>query len=380
VWIPDASGAWVLAFTYVDRTAGPSAKGAVVPDPPSPDDIRRAVDRPDRTFRDPVQFKAVPIGVEEALRLGLPRDPPWIGYFEGKPVPPPRGEPSREVTAVVTRAGVLVAGARVRLGWWDEPTWSVAPLDTRITGADGRAAFPLAPTRGELGAIADMTGEGSAAVEIPEDGVVTLSLLRLSVLEGVTTRRGAPAVGYLSLYPLRGGLHQVKRGTASGRYRIEAVVPGRYRVEVCGVDPRTHMSAGTPIHDEVEIHEGQTVRRDYALIAGVPIRIALGVQSSQHQATVMLFQGEVAPRDSTEVTALWRSLPEGAYQSPNTYSNDGEKLTTQLADIPPGRYTLTVSRYSSSGRGPAQPVVCVPITVEDDPIDVSMDLLPLRKA
>src|SRR5688572_1692584 len=101
-WIPDGD-AWVLAFTYVDPVAGPSAKGAVVGNPPTLEQIRNAIDRPDRTFRQPEAFGAIAISAEDALRFGLPKDPPWIGHFDGRPIPPPRGEPSRDVTAYVHR-------------------------------------------------------------------------------------------------------------------------------------------------------------------------------------------------------------------------------------------------------------------------------------
>ena len=33
MWIQDHGGNWVLAFSYTDPQAGPSAKGAVVVDP-----------------------------------------------------------------------------------------------------------------------------------------------------------------------------------------------------------------------------------------------------------------------------------------------------------------------------------------------------------
>src|ERR1041385_2014300 len=115
VWIPAPEG-WLLAFTYVDPTAGPSAKGAVVRDPPTPEQIRNAIDHPDLTVRDPVRFGAVAIGAEEALRLGLPKDPPWIGFFTGKPVPPPRGEASRDVTVTVTFERKVVSGCTGRMG------------------------------------------------------------------------------------------------------------------------------------------------------------------------------------------------------------------------------------------------------------------------
>ena len=66
VWIRERDGGRVLAFQYVDPVAGPSAKGARVGEPPSADDVRRAVDRPDRTFRQPRQFSAMPVRPDEA--------------------------------------------------------------------------------------------------------------------------------------------------------------------------------------------------------------------------------------------------------------------------------------------------------------------------
>jgi hypothetical protein len=79
-WIP-VDGRRALVLRHVDPSAGPSVKGALVDDPPTEQQIRDAIGHPDRTFRDPARFGAIAIGAAEALRLGLPKDPPWIGLF-----------------------------------------------------------------------------------------------------------------------------------------------------------------------------------------------------------------------------------------------------------------------------------------------------------
>jgi len=49
-WIP-VDGRRALVSCYVDPSAGPSAKGALVDDPPTEQQIRDAIDHPDRTSR-----------------------------------------------------------------------------------------------------------------------------------------------------------------------------------------------------------------------------------------------------------------------------------------------------------------------------------------
>lgn len=62
----------MLAYRYVDPTAGPSAKGAAVSAAPTPQEVAAAVGRPDRTFRQPDAFGARALDAVEVRALGLP--------------------------------------------------------------------------------------------------------------------------------------------------------------------------------------------------------------------------------------------------------------------------------------------------------------------
>ncbi len=84
----------VLAFTYVDEQAGPSAKGAVVRPESLEDDIRCAVERPNLTVRlDRSFFKMSPLPPETIVRLGLPLEPKWMSFFGGGTPQPWRNDP-----------------------------------------------------------------------------------------------------------------------------------------------------------------------------------------------------------------------------------------------------------------------------------------------
>ncbi|HWO26755.1 MAG TPA: hypothetical protein VNO30_48835 [Kofleriaceae bacterium] len=380
VWIPDGE-ARVLAFTYVDRVAGPSAKGRiVVGDPPPQEQILEAIDHPNRTFRRPDAFGASPIGAEEALRLGLPKDPPWIGHFEGKPIPPPRGKPSRTVGALVHRRGVPVAGVRVRIGHVFGPSRELAKLDERTTDAAGRCEFPLAPCE-PIAAIASGAREGSQLVDVPDSGTVELALEPLGTLDGVVTRSGAPARGQITLVGIEGGTLAVERTDDAGRYRVEGVVPGRYEVRVLGIDPETSMVAGTPTFDELVVGPGQRLRRDYALTAGTAIRVVAAVQDQEHWGDVYLFAGARAPRDSIELRALWRGLDKTLWRSANSTTNDGKHMRCKFLDVAPGVYTVCVTpstRYG--GAHDEQPVVSREITVGTEDVTVELVVPALRPA
>src|SRR5690242_10169756 len=52
LWI-EAAGGTYLAFYYVDRSAGPSAKGAAVGEPPTAEQLKKAIEMPSNTFREP---------------------------------------------------------------------------------------------------------------------------------------------------------------------------------------------------------------------------------------------------------------------------------------------------------------------------------------
>jgi hypothetical protein len=95
IWI-EPPGARVLAYRYVDRAAGASAKGAAVSAAPTPEELAAAVERPDRTFRQPDTFGARALDAAEVRALGLPERPPWVAIFEGDaPAPPPwRADPA----------------------------------------------------------------------------------------------------------------------------------------------------------------------------------------------------------------------------------------------------------------------------------------------
>jgi hypothetical protein len=381
MWIP-LDGKWLLAFGYVDPMAGPSAKGAIVSNPPTFDEIRKAVDHPDRTVREPEKFGAVAISAEDALKMGLPKDPPWIGFFErDKPVPPPRGEPSRVVVAIVTMNGQPVSGVEVELAETFGNRRDVIPLHTLVSDENGRCMFPLAPRSG-LVATARGQSAGSPRVDVvPERDFVEVPLIAYATLEGVVTKNGLPIAGSIGITGCgAGGIHRMKRTDAAGRYRIEGVVPDAYDVEVKGIDPETLMISGTPTLDRVDLAPGATVRRDFALLAGVTIDVRLRVEHNSHNGTVYVIAGDHAPTTSMEVYEVIKSLPKTSYLSSNSSSNNGTYMTTRLSDVLPGTYTLCISPTDyAPDRHREQPVIRQRIVVANEPIAIELVLPSVRR-
>jgi hypothetical protein len=90
LWVQSTGGTF-LSYYYVDSNAGPSAKGAVVSDPPTSAELKAAITAPNLTFRDPATLTPPPRQVtnDEARALGLPARPDWLARFEpvGRPAP-----------------------------------------------------------------------------------------------------------------------------------------------------------------------------------------------------------------------------------------------------------------------------------------------------
>jgi len=84
----------LLAFTYDDPTAGPSAKGTVARLPLEPEHAKRAIEEPETTLRLSGwknRLNVRTVSEAEARDLGLPPEPPWFMHF--RRYPPWREDP-----------------------------------------------------------------------------------------------------------------------------------------------------------------------------------------------------------------------------------------------------------------------------------------------
>ena len=375
VWLREHDGSRILAFTYEDPWAGPSAKGGVVGSALSRDEVLAAINHPDYAYRDTTVFGAVPVSAEEALSLGLPKEPPWVEACERIPVPAPR-----TVTARVRRRGAPVADACVRIGSAGGPMRWFFELDTGTTDAAGVCELRRLPAR-PFAAVASAPGLSSKLLDVPDDGVIELSLLEVGTFAGIVWRHGVAVPASISIASKDGGVYRVQHSDKAGRYRVEGVVPGTYEVTVEGLHPETFMTAGTPIYDTIVVAEGESVRRDYALVAGVSLRVTAFVQNDQHDGDIYLFAGEVAPRHSAELRSLFEATAKTRRRAANAYTNDGRRLTAELTDVTPGLYTVCVTPSLWRGDGhPEQPVVTRHIVVGDAPVHVEVTLPPRRPA
>lgn len=88
MWLTGAGGPF-LVYYYVDRMAGPSAKGAHVSDPPTAKELDAVINTPGHTFRDPVGMGARALSVAELTAIKLPARPAWLDTFEPPGSPPP---------------------------------------------------------------------------------------------------------------------------------------------------------------------------------------------------------------------------------------------------------------------------------------------------
>lgn len=367
----------VLAFRYKDPHAGPSAKGAVVSSAATPDEVRTAVDHPDRTVRDPDRFGAVAIGAEDALHMGLPRDPPWIGFFENKPVPPPRGEDSRVITAIVLQDGEPVQGVHVELG--ELFGHELLPLDKKSTDALGRAKFPLGRMK-TIAIVAKGSRAGSKVIEVHHSrDIVEVPIQPYALLAGAITRGGAPCAGHVTLTPRDGGVLQVERCNDRGMYRVGNIVPGEYDVEVKGIDARTHMSAGTPAIERMTFAPGEQVTKDFVLVAGTRVSIRARLLDKDTTGNIYLLPGTVSPATSVELRDLLNKLGRGNYHAANSTSYNDTEMSTELLDVVPGAYTLCIEPWDRRGAGHReQPVTITPVTVQGAQIEVTSSVPRLR--
>jgi hypothetical protein len=88
MWMTGMGGPF-LSYYYVDRTEGPSAKGAHVSDPPTAAELDQVIEAPDHTFRDPIGMGARALTPDEVSAAKLPPRPAWLDLFEPPGTPPP---------------------------------------------------------------------------------------------------------------------------------------------------------------------------------------------------------------------------------------------------------------------------------------------------
>ena len=339
VWVPMKEGGRALAFAYVDPSAGPSARGARVEDPPTHASLCRVLDWPDRIFRRPVDFGAAPLPAAEVQRLGLPEEPPWFFVFSGKDEPIDEGEAVRRVAGRVLRDGVPVAGVRVDLGDGRVAS-NFSRLATRMTDDQGSFLFAEVPTRAGF-LIATHGDLGTAPLPVSEEGPSILELQHLGRLEGKLLRDGKAATGLVHLLSEdKRRLPRLERSEPDGHFCLDRLVPGSYTL-VASRNDRDCMNAGPPIVEKITVDEGEVIHRSYTLGVGAQLTIEIACDDEKASAMITLVAGHFVPRDNGEIRHLWR-LPGMRYSTMRRRL--GNLVTTVFDDVLPGPYTLCIVR------------------------------------
>ncbi len=370
VWIKEQSGAYVLAFTYFDSQAGPSAKGGVITD--ARESWSNAVDHPDRTFRDPTAFGATPLTEEEAKRRGLPDEPPWLSIFTSGVARVVAAADGPRITGrVLLDAAPASFGVEVRLGTL-MGNGDFLPVDKCAPGGDGTFSF-AAPAKGEHVLIAEGGSLCSAYAPATAGAPITLNVFRVAALNGRVQRNGKGERGQVRLTP-KGHVarHCLTRADREGTFSVTGLTPGRYSVEIVGLD-REGMINGTPTTDEIELATAEIAERTYALVSGVAVRVTVETHKADNSenAHVYLLTGTLTPQCHGDVRPLFRTP---GLRGANSLSRKGGIVSTQFLDVTPGPYTLVCLPDRFGQTTDQTPVVFVHFEVGGADQDVRLEL------
>lgn len=353
----ESDGKRFLAYSYEDSVAGPSAKGAVVSDPPSEAEIEAVIERPDQTFRDPGQFGARALSGPQARSLGLPAEPPWLAVFKGGRAPAPRGAGVRTVRGHVITGGAAAARARVTVflvAGYD----ALEEASTR-TGPNGgfqvNDVMDNESIKGTaLFAVWAQCEDGAVTALAPlppGDCDVTLIAEPAATLEGTVGRGGRPADARLFAEAVGEPLR--RNGWAStdsaGQYKITGMAPGEYRIRVERVIPETHMIGGEPALRRIALSPGQRLREDFELSIGCALTVHVqGIANVW--SDMALFTGDVpglvTPAD---LRAATDARDATSARHTNTRTMSGRETVTTFHDVAPGVYTLCAWPTTNSG-------------------------------
>lgn len=371
VWIKEENGAYVLAFTYFDSQAGPSAKGAVVTQ--AAESWTKAVEHPDRTFRDPKAFGAIPISEDEARQRGLPAEPPWLSIFtEGVARVPAAPDGSRIEGRVLLDGAPASFGVEVRLG--KRFGTDFLPVDKCTPAADGTFDFKK-PAKGEHFLLAESKGLCSKYVRAEGGAPITLEVLRAGSLSGRLQRDGKPTRGQVRASSVDDSAPaRLTRAEADGTYRLSGLLPGRYAIEVLGVDSG-NMVNGTPTTDTIDVASGEVLERDYVILGGAAVRVTVQTNTPDNSdhANVYLIAGTLTPKVHGDVRPLFRTP---AFRSANSSSRKAGIVSTQFLDVLPGPYTLCTFRDRRTGTKDDMALVVAHIEVGATDQDVRLELPP----
>nr|WP_276603666.1 carboxypeptidase-like regulatory domain-containing protein [Nannocystis pusilla] len=274
---------------------------------------------------------------------------------------------------VLTAEGAPAAGVQIYADadlWGDGAALLDIAVRTATTAADG--SFTLtALGRGPLYVAAEAPQLGrSPAVRLPEGNDDLTSELRLGptgALAGRVTYAGKPARADVTAQPAGSGSAVTFTVTTDneGRYRFERLAGGTYVVTAQLFRNDMHSISHPARAKQANLRADREARLDLEVRAGPTLVITPKLSAGAADVvSVMLVKGTFTAATSGELDRASAKLDRERARPDHAHL--AEKTEIELADVPPGNYTLcgAATKYGESIAAiDAVPVTCTRVRV-----------------
>ncbi|WAS90567.1 carboxypeptidase-like regulatory domain-containing protein [Nannocystis punicea] len=274
---------------------------------------------------------------------------------------------------VLTADGTPAAGVQVYADhdlWGDEAAYLDIVVRTATSGADG--GFTLtALGRGTLYVAADAPQLGrSQAVRLAEGNDDLTSELRLGptgALAGRVTYAGKPARADVTAQPVGAGSAVMFTTVTDneGRYRFTRLAGGTYSITAQLYRDGMHSVTHPARAKQAKLAADRERKLDLDIPAGPTLVITPKLAAGAADVvSVVLVKGTFAAATSGDLDRAMAALDRERAREDSAHL--AEKTAIELADVPPGSYTLcgVATKYGDSvATIAAAPATCVPVRV-----------------